>query len=264
MSLVSIGDADIYTEIHGTGEPVLLVTGIGGTCQFWAQQVAALRDHYRVVVHDHRGIGRSSPTSVVSTAGVMADDLLALMDALEIEQAHLVGHSTGGAIGQHIALRAPERLKSLVMSASWAGPTPLFTETFRVRRDVLINAGVRDYLLVSILLAAPAWWIGEAFGSADEFLGPRLASFPGVETEVARLNAVASHDLRDRVADIQVPTTVICARDDQLTPPAMSEELARLIPGARLIALERGGHFCLTTAAAEYNDALLEALENQR
>ncbi len=264
MSLVSIGDADIYTEIHGTGEPVLLVTGIGGTCQFWAKQVAALSSRFRVVVHDHRGVGRSSPTNVVSPAGIMADDVLALMDALEIEQAHLVGHSTGGAIGQHIALRAPERLKSLVLSASWAGPTPLFTETFRIRRDVLINAGVRDYLLVSVLLAAPAWWIGEGFDSADEFLRPRLESFAGVETEVARLDAVASHDLRDRVANIQVPTTVICARDDQLTPPALSEELAQLIPGARLIVLERGGHFCLAAAAAEYNDALLEALESQR
>ena len=264
MSLVSIGDADIYTEIHGTGEPVLLVTGIGGTCQFWANQIAALSSRFRVIVHDHRGVGRSSPTNVVSPAGAMADDVLALMDALEIEQAHLVGHSTGGAIGQHIALRAPERLKSLVLSASWAGPTPLFTETFRLRRDVLINAGVRDYLLVSILLAAPAWWVGEHFASADEFLRPRLESFAGVEIEVARLNAVASHDLREHVADIQVPTTIICARDDQLTPPAMSEELADLIPGARLVVLKRGGHFCLAAAATEYNDALLEALESRR
>ncbi len=260
MGLVPIGEAQLYTEIHGEGEVVLLVAGLGGSGTFWANQVEPLSRHFRVVLHDHRGVGRSSPAPIISNAGAMADDLLALMNALDIEQAHLVGHSTGGAIGQHIALRTPERLKSLVLSASWAGPTPLFIDTFNMRRDVLINSGVLNYMMVGTLLASPAWWLQERFDSAEEFLRTRIETFPGLETELGRLNAVMTHDLRHRVADIRTPTTVICARDDQLTPPPMSEELADRIPDAQLRILERGGHFCPVTVSKRYNEVLLETL----
>ena len=261
--LVSIGDAELYTEEAGEGEPLLLVAGLGGSGKFWRMQVEPLAARFRVVLHDHRGVGRSTRAPVVANAAAMADDLLRLMDALRIDSAHLVGHSTGGAIGQHIALRAPERLKSLVLSASWPGPTPLFVQTFATRRDVLINSGALNYMMVGTLLATPAWWLGERFHSTQEYFRERLAEFPGLETELARLNAVMTHDLRHRLAEIRVPTFVIGARDDQLTPPAMSEELAARIPGARLCLLAQGGHFCPMTVTAEYNSRIMEFLTAQ-
>jgi aminoacrylate hydrolase len=260
MGLVSIGEAELYTETHGSGDVVLLVAGLGGSGKFWANQVAALSQHFQVVLHDHRGVGRSGPAPTISSTDAMADDLLALMDAMNIERAHLVGHSTGGAIGQHIALRAPERLQSLVLSASWAGPTALFIETFRARRDILINSGVRNYMIIGTLLASPAWWLQERFESAEAFLKTRIEHFPGLETELARLNAVMTHDLRHQIAAIQTATTVITARDDQLTPPGLAEELADRIPNAKLHLLERGGHFCPVTVTEQYNEVLLQAL----
>jgi len=184
------------------------------------------------------------------------------LDALDIDSAHLVGHSTGGAIGQHIALRAPDRLKSLVLSASWPGPTPLFIGTFDTRRDVLRNSGVPDYMMVGTLLACPAWWLQERFDSAEDFLRSRIDGFPGLETELSRLNAVMTHDLRQQIAAIRTPTTVICAQDDQLTPPGMSQELAERIPEAQLTILERGGHFCPVTVPQRYNEVLLTALRS--
>ena len=151
--LVAINGYDMYVEEYGQGETLLLVAGLGGSGKFWRAQVEPLSRHFRVVLHDHRGVGRSGPAPLVSNAGELADDLLRLMDALGLDSAHLVGHSTGGAIGQHIALRAPARLRSLVLSASWGGPTPLFVQTFATRRDVLINSGVQNYLMVGTLLA---------------------------------------------------------------------------------------------------------------
>lgn len=261
VNLISIGDAEIYAESTGQGEDLLLVAGLGGSGKFWHAQTEELARSYRVTRYDHRGVGRSSPAPLVSTAEQLADDLLRLMDALGIHRAHLVGHSTGGAIGQHLALREPERLRSLILSGSWAGPTPLFIEMFKLRRDVLINSGMKHYLLLGALLAMPARDLHARFKSLDDFLGDRLEALPALEVELGRLNAVMAHDLRHRLGEVRVPTAVICARDDQITPVPMSEELASLIPGAISRLLPEGGHFCPQTASREYNQALFELLE---
>lgn len=261
---VSVGHAELHVEEHGDGLPVLLVAGLGGSGRFWHAQIADFSREFRVILHDHRGVGRSGPGPLISNAGEMADDLLRLMDVLQLERVHLVGHSTGGAIGQHIALRAPERLASLVLSASWAGPTPLFLQTFHMRRDILINSGPLNYLMVGTLLAMPAWYLRDRFKDTQSFFETRMAEFPGLETELGRLNAVMSHDLRHRLNEIRVPTFVISARDDQLTPSTMSEELAQRIAGARLCVLREGGHFCPQTVTAEYNAAVLGFLREQR
>lgn len=264
MTQISIGDAELYTETTGHGEDLLLVAGLGGSGTFWRQQAAVLSASYRVTLFDHRGVGRSSPAPLISSVEQLAGDLVRLMDALKIEQAHLVGHSTGGAIGQYVALQQPQRLRSLVLSASWAGPTPLFIEMFRLRRDVLINSGIKQYLLLGALLATPAWYLHERFTTAEDYLVDRTRSAPALDVELGRLNAVMTHDLRHQLHAIQAPTAVICARDDQITPQPMSAELASLIPGALFKTLPEGGHFCPLTVAERYNEALLALLEKLR
>ncbi len=259
--MVDIGEAKIYTETHGSGEPMLLIAGLGGRGVFWHKQLDLLAQRYQVVLHDHRGVGNSSPAPVVTSSQEMADDVIKLMDAMEIESAHIVGHSTGGAIGQHLAVRYPQRVKTLVLSASWAGPTQLFVDTFRIRRDILVNCGVRQYMMIGSLLASPAWSISPNYPGMDEYLRQRIETFPGLEIELARLNAVMSHDLRYRLKDIAAPTGVISARDDSLTSIDMSDELAALIPGAKQIVLPEGGHFCPMTVTEHYNEQLLGLIE---
>jgi aminoacrylate hydrolase len=261
MTMVSIGEAELYTEVHGAGDDLLLVAGLGGMATFWHKQVDFLAQHYRVMLHDHRGVGRSSPAPVVSGSPEMAEDLVRLMDAMNIESAHIVGHSTGGAIGQQIAVNYPDRVRSLVLSASWAGPTPLFVDTFRVRRDILINSGVKHYMMVGSLLAAPAWTMTDDYQDMDTYLAERVKNFAGLETELARLNAVMTHDLRHRLKEITAPTGIISAKDDSLTPPSMSDELAELIDGATLIRIAEGGHFCPVTVSDHYNEKLLQLLQ---
>ncbi|MEM1261288.1 MAG: alpha/beta fold hydrolase [Pseudomonadota bacterium] len=262
--LINIGEAELHTEITGDGEPLLLLSGLGGTAGFWAGQVQELAMEFQVITHDHRGVGNSSPAPVVSSATEMADDVVRLMDALEIDSAHLVGHSTGGAIGQNIALKHPKRVRTLTLSASWAGPTPLFIDVFRVRRDILINSGVRHYMMIGSLLASPAWAIEPGYNGMDDYLAARIANFPGLEVELARLNAVMTHDLRHRLSEVDVPTGVISARDDSLTPQSMSDELASRIPGAKQTVLAEGGHFCPVTVRDTYNAELKTLLESLR
>ena len=89
----------------------------------------------------------------------------------------------------------------------------------------------------------------------------RMAAFPGLEVELSRLAAVASHDLRSQVHNIAQPTLCIGAKDDQITPPGFTEELGRLIPGAQTYLLERGGHFCPIVSTSDYNQAVLSFLK---
>jgi aminoacrylate hydrolase len=266
VELISIhskfGPAEIGTQITGEGPPVLLVAGLGGRGQFWNQQIAALAPHFRVVTHDHRGTGVSSRSRIIYSAEQMAEDVIALMDALKIERAHVVGHSTGGAIGQFLALHHPERLERLVVSASWAGPTELFLETFRLRRQVLLAQGPQAYYFLGSLLASPADVLLPSFHSLGQHLEHRLADFPGLEIELSRLAAVMSHDLRNHLHRITTPTLVIGAEDDQLTPSGMQRELAERIPGARLQILSRGGHFYPINNAENFNRLLLDFLKD--
>ncbi|MFA3791215.1 alpha/beta fold hydrolase [Aliiglaciecola sp. SL4] len=260
MPLVKVNDIEIYTEIHGDGPNLLLVAGLGGRHEFWANQVEALSKHFRVILHDHRGVGKSTPDKLVAGAEHMADDLISLMDVLDVEKAHLIGHSTGGAIGQHIALKAPERIDKLVLSSSWAGPDAYFTQLFSARREVLINAGPNAYLTMGTFLATPAWHLQPQIKSTRSFLEDRIKAFPGLEVELSRLAAVAAHDLRTHIQHISHETLAIGAKDDQITPFSFTEELSQKIPNAKLKMLDYGGHFAPMTVSEKYNHAVIEFL----
>ena len=106
MPKANLGDVEIFYETHGVGTPVLLVPGLGGVGAYWNPNVEAFSEKHQVITHDHRGTGQSSRSRIRYSVDRMSDDLLQLMDHLGIERAHLVGHSTGGAIGQTIAVNS--------------------------------------------------------------------------------------------------------------------------------------------------------------
>ncbi|MCU0891713.1 MAG: alpha/beta hydrolase [Sandarakinorhabdus sp.] len=257
---VAVDDVEIHCEITGSGPDLFLVAGLGGRGLFWANQVQALARHFRVITHDHRGCGLSSPGKAVHGAEHMADDLLALMDALGVARGHFIGHSTGGAICQHVALKAPQRVDRLVLSCSWAGPDEYFVQLFRARREILINCGPAAYFTMGTYLAMPSSHLQPQMKSSRGFIEERMAAYPGLEVELSRLAAVTAHDLRSAVGRITAPTLCIGAVDDQLTPPGFTQELAALIPGAELHLLPRGGHFCPIVSTDAYNARILAFL----
>lgn len=146
MPKANLGDVELYYESHGSGEPVLLVPGLGGVGSYWNPNLPAFSAKHRVIVHDHRGTGQSSQSKIEYSVDQMTDDLLRLMDHLKIERAHLVGHSTGGAIGQTMAVKRPERLASLVLYATWTKSDPFFARVFEARRTLLTSAGAAAYV----------------------------------------------------------------------------------------------------------------------
>src|SRR5262245_3061451 len=124
MPTVTTGETTLYYETHGEGPPVMLVAGLGGLGAYWRPQIPGFSTRYRVVLHDDRGTGQSERARTRYSVEQMAADTLALMDALRLERVHFVGHSTGGAIGQILAIEAPHRLQTLVLASSWTKADP--------------------------------------------------------------------------------------------------------------------------------------------
>jgi aminoacrylate hydrolase len=257
MPEVAVGDGYIHYDVHGTGTPVLMVPGLGGVGSYWTPNIPAFSERHRVVVHDHRGTGQSSRSRMRYSVDQMTDDLLAVMDRLRLDKAHLVGHSTGGAIGQTLATRHPERLASLVIYASWTKADPFFRRVFEARRALLTASGAAAYVRSTAIFLYPDWWINENTALLEERERLLIPAFPPVEIVASRIDAIVEFDRTADLRTLRVPTLVICARDDLLTPPYFSRELARLIPGAELVELQRGGHCASETNTNEFNDAVL-------
>jgi aminoacrylate hydrolase len=263
MPKANIGDAEIYYEIHGEGPPLMLVPGLGGGGAFWSKQVPAFAKHFRVVIHDHRGAGQSTHSRIQYSVDQMASDALKLMDALGIEAAHYVGHSTGGAIGQVIAQDRPKRLRSLVLSATWAGKDPYFRRCFETRKEVLLKLGVESYSRASMLVLVPPWWIAANDAQVTETSKALAVNNPPIEVMVSRIDAIMNFDRRGGMGRIKAPTLVIVARDDAVTPLHLTDELAAGIPGATKFVLERGGHFVPIIFPDDYNAKVLGFLREQ-
>jgi len=132
----------MYFEVLGVDSPdaqtIVLSSGLGGSANFWQAQLKVLTEHYRVVVYDHLGTGRS-PAQLPCDYRIqhMANELLALLDQLDITQCHLMGHALGGLVALEIALQRPEILHSIILINAWSSPNPHTLRCFNIRKSIL-------------------------------------------------------------------------------------------------------------------------------
>src|SRR5579864_5922719 len=260
MPRISIGDGSLYYERHGAGFPVLMISGLGGLASFWHEQVASFSRRYEVITHDSRGVGESDPIRGGYTVDRMAGDVIALMDRLEIQRAHVLGHSTGGAIAQTLAVEHPRRLASVVLSASWTKPDAYFRRLFALRKDILLRLGPSAYVQANTLFLYPSGWVARNNERLRQQEAQNLAVFPPTEVAASRIDSILAFDRTESLSRIKTPTLVVGAEDDLVTPAYFSEELARLIPGAEIKIFPRGGHGFTQVLAREFNQAVLPFL----
>lgn len=263
MPKVAVENGEIYYEIHGSGVPVLLVPGLGGVGGYWGPNLPAFSKRYQTVIHDHRGTGQSTRSEMQYSVDQMTADLLALMDALGIEKAHVVGHSTGGAIGQTMAVEHPDRLLSLVIYASWTKADHYFRRVFEARRALLTDVGVAAYVRSTPVFLYPDWWINENFDLLETREKATIPSFPSPTIGASRIDAIVAFDRTGALGAVKTPTMVVCAKDDVLTPPYYSRELTALIPGAEFVQLDRGGHCASETNTSAFDAAVLDFIDRQ-
>ncbi|WP_019998165.1 3-oxoadipate enol-lactonase [Aureimonas ureilytica] len=248
MPFVRTPGATLFVTEAGSPErpAILFSNSLGTTHRMWDAVVDDLAVDHRCVRYDTRGHGSSRMASASWDMDDLADDAIAILDNLGIATAHFAGLSLGGMVGQALASRYPERLRSLTLLATAALMPP--PERWRDRADLVRRDG-----MASVEAQSLERWFTPGFAARD----PGRVSAAGRELRsldpmgyAAACEAIASADLRERLGTIAVPTSVVAGQDDPATPPAMVRELHEAIrgsgwtlmsPAAHLIAIERPG-----------------------
>jgi pimeloyl-ACP methyl ester carboxylesterase len=237
------GSARLYWESAGEGDAVLLIHGLGLSGGSWWRTVDALAPTMRVITFDPRGIGRSESRSPSYTTEALADDALAILDALELDAAHVYGLSLGGMVAQQLALRHPRRVRSLVLGATQPGGRRA------VRADGEVLAFFRRR---SEMRKEEAAWASVPYNYGEhcrehhvdriaEDIELRLTHPFNPDVYRAQLFA-AAHNCYGRLDRIRVPTMVVHGAEDRVIPVANAHLLADRLPDCRLSILEDSGH----------------------
>ena len=251
MSFVSVSDPFTVTTADGAvlqafsegeGPVLLLVSGLGGTAGFWKGNAATLARTFRVIRFDQRGIGASTRGTAPCTIDQLARDCLDVLDAARTERAVILGHSTGGCIGQALGRIAPERIDGLILSASWLKPSHYMGALFGARRSIL-DENPQAYAATAVLISYPPVWLEANWGVYEAALAAAPVSPDARQVVRERIDALLSFDGSADIASLAMPTLVLGARDDMIVPSFLQDDLAAALPGCRKILLDSGGHF---------------------
>jgi len=261
MQTLLSGDATIAYDVAGEGDPLLLIMGLAADRRMWMLQLPVLTPHFRCITFDNRGIGESTAPPGPFTMEQMAADALAVLDEAGIERAHVLAISMGGAIAQHLALKAPERIRSLVLASTWCSKNPYTRRMSEVGRLIMEKGGQEAITRASMLWLFTPKFILErnAFVQQIEQMALEFARHP--EVFERQLEALLEQDVREQLGRLDIPARVMCGRRDIMVPPELSEELAAAIPGAEFKLLE-GGHAYNLEEFDTFNKTVLEFLQS--
>ena len=241
MATAAVNGIEVYYEIHGNGDPAMLITGLGGIGESWGPQIGLFAKDFLTIVPDHRGAGRTSFPEQGYTIDQLASDMAETLRTLKIGPAHIIGSSTGGATAQVMALAHPDVVRSLVLVSTWAKTDAYFRHCFEIRKRILTGLGEEAYWEASAPFLWSPQYVREHYIDLLRLKEVTLAVPSNVEIMIKRIDMILAHDKLDLLREIQKPTLVIVGREDVCTPPYFSEELASVIPGAELSVLD-GGH----------------------
>lgn len=251
--------ARIAFEVQGDGEEALVfLPGLGLPGQAFSLVTPAFIDRFRVITVDPRGAGQSDKPDEPYTSAVVAADLAAVLDAAEVEKAHIIGLSMGGMIGQTFALTAPQRVLSLVQLSTYAAVDGWSGRCLRLRRKLIEELGLMAQLDLSLLLVSCPKTVHRAEKLVEGFESMLRADPPPVEGYLRQLDYCLAHDTTARLSEIAAPTLVVTGSDDILTPSHQGAALADGIPGALFRVVDDASHALVW----EFPDLFVELLDS--
>jgi 3-oxoadipate enol-lactonase len=248
------------TTGRGDAPPVVMIQGLGADKNLWSLQRLALARRYRTIALDNRGAGRSDKPYGAYSLEQMAEDTIAVLDHAGAQDAHIVGASMGGVIAQIIALRHPDRVRSLTLACTACHQHEWRQELLAEWAQIARERGMR-----AMTNTAARWTIGprsfRRISPAVGWLGPLAMSRPP-HAFAGQVQAILSapEDLKGELSRISVPTLVMVGNQDILTPRGDAEELAERIPTAELVVISGAAHGFMIEHATTFNRILLEFL----
>ena len=263
-SMLMLNDAKLYYEVHGVdGPPLLLVAGLASDVSSWQTVLPVLSEHFRVIIVDNRGIGRSLPEDAPVSVDLMADDCAALIDHLGYGPVHVLGHSMGGFTALNLAARYPEKVRKLVIAASGEKSSSRNTLLFSDLADRYEKSEdlAGFFRMVFYWIFSPAFFEDEGtVKGAVEF----ALSYPFPQAPVSfrnQVNAIAAFDGRGLARSVKVPALVLAGTEDLLFPAAAGRELAEKFPRGKYLAIEGAAHSIHAEKPKEFAEAVLSFLK---
>ena len=254
----------VYYDTFGSGEPLLLLMGLGGSGSGWRDHVAVYRKKFRCIVPDNRGTGQSDAPEGPYTTAQMAMDALGVLDALDVRTAHVAGISMGGGIAQELALAAPERVQSLTLNCTWAQSDVYTVKIFEMLRSAKENLSDAEFFRLLYLWVFPPDYYN---AHPDEMLERerQMVNHPhptSVAGYTAQIHACIHHDTWDRLRAIAAPTLITCGDADRFIGPHYSQTLVERIAGATLEVFPGGGHGHHWEQAARFQQKTMAFLQS--
>lgn len=246
MPRIEVNDIQAYYEVHGEGFPVVMIQGLTANTSWWDPRwIETLSGNFKVVAFDNRGAGRTSISDREYSIGLFADDTAALMDALGIPEAYVLGISMGGMIAQELALNHAEKVEKLVLCSTYCGgdrsvyPSSEVMQTLMPDREAL---SAEEVARMTIPLLLTEEFLKNNPG-VEEFVLQQITRTPiSPEAFARQLNAIMNFDACDRLPDIKAPTLILQGTQDVLVPPGNALILDKAIPGSRLLYFENSAH----------------------
>jgi 3-oxoadipate enol-lactonase len=245
MALIGVGEIELDYERTGAGPPLLLIMGMSGTALHWDEGfLELLRRDFDVIAYDHRGVGASTHLDGPVTIREMAADAAGLLEALEVDSAHVMGISMGGMIAQELALAHPERVRTLTLGCTYCGGagSVVTSQDVLQRLTEAMASGDRDRALrVGFEVNVSATYAADeaAYARFLQIAERRAVAVPVV---LAQMQACLAHDTQARLEELQMPTLVMHGTEDQLLPVENGRLIASRIPGSQLEIFEGAGH----------------------
>jgi len=254
----------IYYEVKGKGDPLVLIMGFGADGSVWEKHLREYEKHFKCIVLDNRGVGKSDQPKGPYSTKMMAEDTIAVMDYAGIQQARVAGISMGGAITQELVLNFPERVQSIALISTWPKFNNYAKTVYENLKKLRVTSKPEDFMeLLQLWIFAPPYYkehledlkAGQT-GAKDNPNPQTRYGFDG------QLDACINHDTVSRLDQIKVPTLITVGDMDIFTPPAFSKILHEGISGSKYISFPNGGHVHHWEDLERFNEVTTEFFKN--
>ncbi len=262
MPTLLIDELNVYYELHGKGQPLVLIAGYTCDHSFWGLMIEELKQHFQVLIFDNRAVGQTIDKQANFSLETMADDTIKLIQKLNLEKPHILGQSMGGAIAQIIAKKYPQRINKLVILNS----SFKFNQRTNLLCEALLNARIKGVDLESLVELSMFYFLGTTFlSNSKQYIEfkKNLLNYPFLQTafdQKRQFEALISFDSSSWLKELNLPTLIISSTEDIITLPEESNYLAEKINGAKWVSVS-GGHSSPLEAYKQVNRHLLSFLK---
>ncbi len=266
MPKLKANGIEMYYEIHGKGDPLVLIMGLRRNTKWWYRQIPTLSKHFRIIAFDNRGAGRSDKPKMNYSIRLFADDTAELMEALSIKNAHVLGISMGGYIAQELAINYPDKVRDLILGCTSCGGDRAVLMSPERMEKFKDNKGLtpEEILRKDMDIYFSDKFIEENPDKIEEFVEISLRYYQPPDAFFRQFDACLNHDTVNRLDHISTPTLILAGDDDPLVPSENSRILKELMPWADLYFFPGCRHCFFIEKADLFNQKVIAFFSSVR